>query len=227
MQEPQQDLPGKGSRVADAIALLVGCAPILLDQVIAPWGIPVAVLAIWLVLRKQGQSFKVVGVVSPINGWTRSLLMGVGGAVLILVLDQTLYPFLQGLIGAQAQDLSSYEGIEGNNTLLAVYLTVSWTTAGFGEELIFRGFLMAGLAHCLGRSRAAWVIAVILSSILFGFIHVEAGIGGILSTGITGAILAGVYLLNGRSIWGAYLAHGLVDTVGFLLIYTGLYRSLL
>jgi membrane protease YdiL (CAAX protease family) len=227
MQESQQDLPGSGSRAAGAIALLIGCVPLLLAEVVPVLGIPAAVLAIWFVLKRQGQSLAVVGVVKPRKGWANTLLIGVGGAALILVLDQTVYPFLQSLIGAEAQDLSSYESIEGNNALLATYLTVSWTTAGFGEELIFRGFLMGGLARCFGRSRAAWVAAVVFSSILFGLIHHGTGIGGVLSTGITGAVLAGVYLLSRRSIWAPFLAHGLVDTIGFLLIYTGLYKSLM
>jgi membrane protease YdiL (CAAX protease family) len=211
--------------VAGATVLLVACSPILLDQVVPPWGIPAAVLAIWLVLKRQGQSLAVVGVVKPVNGWSSTLLMGVGGALLIIALGEFVYPLLRGLIGVPGQDISSYEDIEGNNALLAIFLTVSWTTAGFGEELIFRGFLMAGLARCLGRSRAAWVAAVILSSILFGLIHLKTGVGGVLGTGMNGAVLAGLYLLSRRSIWAPYIAHGLADTIGFLLIYSGLYKS--
>ncbi|MCZ6636371.1 MAG: CPBP family intramembrane metalloprotease [bacterium] len=212
--------------MAGAIALLVGCAPILLDQVVPPWGIPAAVLAIWLILKKQGQSLAVVGVVKPPNGWSSTLLMGVGGALLIVALGEFGYPLLRELTGLPEQDISSYEGIEGNNSLLAIYLTVSWTTAGFGEELIFRGFLLAGLARCLGMSRAAWVAAVIVSSILFGLIHIRTGIGGVLETGMIGAVLGGLYLLSRRSIWAAYIAHGLANTVVFLFIYSGLYKSL-
>ena len=68
---------------------------------------------------------------------------------------------------------------------------------------------------------------MIVSSILFGLIHLRTGIGAVLSTGITGAVLAGLYLMSRRSIWAAYIAHGLVDTIGFLLIYSGLYKSLM
>jgi membrane protease YdiL (CAAX protease family) len=213
--------------VAGTIILLVGCAPILLDAVVPPWGIPAAVLAIWFILKKQGQSLAAVGVVKPANGWSSTLLMGVGGALLILALGEFVYPLLRELIGVPGQDISSYEGIEGNNALLAIYLTVSWTTAGFGEELIFRGFLMAGLARCLGMSRAAWAAALIVSSILFGLIHFRTGVGGVLETGMNGAVLAGLYLLSRRSIWAAYIAHALADTVAVLLIYSGLYKSLL
>lgn len=221
-----RELPGQRSRIAAAIALLIGCSPILLDQVVPPLGIPVAVLAIWFVLKKQGQPWAVVGIVKPQLGWPRTVLMGVGGAAVIFALGVFVYPPLMGLIGLAGQDTSSWQGVEGNNSLLAIYLTVAWTTAGFGEELIFRGFLMAGLARLMGMSRMAWVAAVIISSLLFGLIHVRTGVGGVLTTGMTGAVLAGLYLLSRRSIWAVYIAHGLADTVAFLLIYSGLYKSL-
>ncbi len=227
MQDSMPELPGRGSGVAGAIALLVGCSPILLDQVVPPWGIPAAVIAIWLVLKKQGQSLAVVGVVKPHNGWSRTLLMGVGGGLLLVALGVFVYPPLLKLIGLPDQDISSWQDIEGNNALLAMYLTVAWTTAGFGEELIFRGFLMAGLARCLGMSRVAWAAALIVSSLLFGLIHVRTGAGGVLTTGMNGAVLAALYLMSRRSIWAAYIAHGLADTIAFLVIYSGLYRDLL
>jgi membrane protease YdiL (CAAX protease family) len=199
-----------------------------LDQVVPPLGIPAAVLTIWLILKRQGQSLAVVGVVRPPRGWPNVLLIGVGGALLMFALGQFVYSPLLELIGlSQEQDISSWEGIEGNNALLAIYLTVAWTTAGFGEELIFRGFLMAGLARLFGSSRAAWVAAVIVSSFLFGLIHVGSGVGGVLRTGLNGAVLAGLYLFSRRTIWAPYIAHGLADTIAFLLIYSGFYRSLL
>ena len=110
---------------------------------------------------------------------------------------------------------------------MALYLTVAWTTAGFGEELIFRGFLLGGLARWLGLSRSAWIAAVLISSLLFGLMHVKTGVGGVLTTGLHGAVLAGLYLLSRRSIWAVYIAHGLSNTVSFLSIYTGWYKSLL
>ena len=226
MQEPRSDLPGRESKLACAIILLIGCSPILLDQVVPPWGIPAALLSIWLILKKQGQSLAVVGIVTPQHGWPRTLKLEMGGGLLILTLGEFVYPLLLNLVGLSGQDISSYEGIEGNNGLLAIYLTVSWTTAGFGEEMIFRGFLMAGLARCLGMSKAAWIAAVIISSILFGLIHIQTGAGGVLTTGINGAILARLYLMSRRAIWAAYIAHGLTNTIGFLLIYSGLYKNL-
>jgi membrane protease YdiL (CAAX protease family) len=226
MIESRPDFSGRGSKLTAAIALLAGCSPILLDLVVPPLGIPAAVFAIWFILRKQGQSLSVAGVVKPYYSWFSTLFMGTGCALLLFTFGEFVYPPLLDLFGLQNQDISSLESMEGNNSLLAIYLTVAWTTAGFGEELIFRGFLMVGLARFLGMSRTAWVVAVIVSSIFFGLFHFRTGIGGILTTGLTGAILAGLFLLNRGSIWSTYIAHGLLNTINFLFIYSGLYKSL-
>jgi membrane protease YdiL (CAAX protease family) len=227
MQSSLPELPGKGSAIKGILLLLFGCTPLLLDDFIPPWGIPVSILAIWLILRVQGQSLATVGVVRPVDGWAKTILLGLIGAMFILALSLWFYPFLRELIGLKSPEITEYEVIEGNNSLLGIYLTVAWTTAGFGEEMIFRGFLMAGLARCLGASRTAWAASLVLSSLIFGLMHIRNGWGAVLSTGITGAVLAGLYLLSRRSIWAAYFAHGTVDTLAFLLIYTGLYKTLM
>jgi len=219
-------LPGTDSTAGSVALLVAGFAPSLLDLVVPPLGIPASILAIWLLLRAQGRTLAVVGVRRPDHGWGRTIAFGVGGALLLLLLGQFVYPLLRGVFGLPPQDISSYETIEGNRRMLAIFLGVSWTTAGFGEELIFRGFLMAGLARLLGRDGKAWATALVLSSAIFGLVHLRTGWGGVMTTGLNGAVLAGIYLASRRSIWAAYLAHALVDTVAFLVIYTGLYRTL-
>lgn len=179
MQGLRQELPGRGSNIVCVVVLLLGCAPILLDLVVPPWGIPAAIFAIWFVLKQQGQNLATVGLIRPPNGWPNTFMLGIGGAFLILVLGEFLFPPLINLVGLSGQDLSGYESIEGNNGLLAIFLTVSWTTAGFGEEMIFRGFLMAGLARCFGASKVGWAAAIVISSMLFGLIHVNTGAGAV------------------------------------------------
>jgi len=198
--------PWQHSKAAHCIALLLGCAPLLLDQVIPPWGIPAAILAIWLILGLQGRSWADAGIIKPPLGWSRALLMGIGCAALMLALEQFVYPRLLALFGLPGQDISEWEIVEGNTSMLAIYLGVSCTTAGFGEELIFRGFLMTGLARLLGGGRAAWATGLILSSIIFGLLHIRTGVGGVISTGMHGAVLAALFLLSGRSIWAPYVA---------------------
>jgi membrane protease YdiL (CAAX protease family) len=78
-------------------------------------------------------------------------------------------------------------------------------TAGICEELLFRGFMIWYLQHWMGLIQAA-----LLSSALFGLGHAYQGVRGILTTGLVGAFMAGVYLLSG-SIYLCMLIHVLMD----------------
>jgi membrane protease YdiL (CAAX protease family) len=44
-----------------------------------------------------------------------------------------------------------------------------------------------------------------------------------LATGISGLVFGVLYLATGRNLWAPILAHGIYDTVGFLLIFLGKY----
>lgn len=59
-------------------------------------------------------------------------------------------------------------------------------TAGFCEEFIFRGFLVAAFFRA---GLAAWTV-VLFSSALFGLVHIYQGRGGSIGTGILGVLFA-------------------------------------
>jgi uncharacterized protein len=86
-------------------------------------------------------------------------------------------------------------------------------TAGFCEELMFRGFLL-GVLHAATGSLA---VATILSSAAFGVVHAYQQPAGALRAGLLGVLLAVPVLLYG-SIWPAVVAHAAIDlTAGLLL----------
>jgi uncharacterized protein len=68
--------------------------------------------------------------------------------------------------------------------------------AGVSEELIFRGFLfyyfILWFPHINGLENA------LLTSVIFGLAHLYQGWKGILSAGVSGLILAGLFLLSGN-----------------------------
>ena len=53
------------------------------------------------------------------------------------------------------------------------------------------------------------------------------GIDAIIGTTVNGFIIGLVYLKTDRNIWAAYVTHAVANTVGFLIIYLGLYKDLL
>ncbi len=78
-------------------------------------------------------------------------------------------------------------------------------TAGFCEEMIFRGYLLWVLTPYIGL-----VGAILVSSLLFGLNHIYQGWGGVLRTGLMGFGFAFVFWATG-SLWLAILLHALVD----------------
>ena len=81
-------------------------------------------------------------------------------------------------------------------------------TAGFCEEVVFRGFLPLYLLAWL-PSPWTWIVAVCV----FGLAHAYQGPRGVLKTGMVGAVMAGATVLTG-SLWTAIVLHALIDLQG-------------
>jgi membrane protease YdiL (CAAX protease family) len=92
-------------------------------------------------------------------------------------------------------------------------------TAGFCEEIFFRGFLTWYLSGWMGP-----VAAVLLASLIFGAGHVYLGVVQVPKTAFIGFIFAIVVSLTG-SLWPAMLLHAAVDwnsgEMGFKLLSFG------
>jgi membrane protease YdiL (CAAX protease family) len=126
------------------------------------------------------------------------------------------------LLDAPPPNMARFAGVEGNPIELAKILVISWTTAAFGEELLFRGFLGAGLERLLGGVWAAPLIAVIAQAVLFGLAHGYQGPRGMVMSGGVGLIYGIGYLLNGRNLWPLVIAHGVTDSLAMVVLFLGL-----
>lgn len=93
----------------------------------------------------------------------------------------------------------------GREKLLFFFLSLS---AGVGEELAYRGFLIPALTYSLG---SVWG-AAILSSLLFGLLHAYQGWLGMVRTALLGLVLATSFILSG-TLWPAILAHAILDVL--------------
>ena len=88
--------------------------------------------------------------------------------------------------------------------------------------MFFRGYLLNRITDLFGRERAGIILALLVNAIVFGLAHAYQGIAGVVDTALAGLVLGGLYLLTGRNLWLPILTHGIIDTVGFLIIYAGL-----
>lgn len=79
-------------------------------------------------------------------------------------------------------------------------------TAGVTEELVFRGFLITAL----GSAAGGLVLATVVSSFLFGFVHGYQGPAGTVRAGLLGLLLAIPFLATG-SLLPSMAAHTALD----------------
>ena len=88
-----------------------------------------------------------------------------------------------------------------------VWVAVSFT-AGFCEEIAFRGYLMTRLRILL-KSKS-WLIPVLVSSVVFGVCHAYQGWPGLIVITTYGAMFALLYIRTG-SLWPCIIAHFFQD----------------
>ena len=155
---------------------------------------------------------------------SRRLLMLVVATIAVdsLVVGAAL-PVFSNIFG-DAPQVARFADVPGNLPLLLTLLPVSWLIAAFGEEIFFRGFLMTAIAEFLGSSRLAWITAVVVQAIAFGAVHAYQGPVQAISIGIGGAVYGAAVLLAKRSLWPVIFAHGINDTLGFILLYAGVVK---
>jgi membrane protease YdiL (CAAX protease family) len=148
------------------------------------------------------------------------VLAGAGMEALELFVTQ---PLLMKLTGRKP-DFSDFSALHGNIKLLLLGLAFAWTLAAFGEEMVWRGYLMNRVAGFIGRSsRTAWIISLIVVNAAFGIAHRYQGITGIVDEALMGGILGLVYIASRRNLTSVIVAHGIADTVDAFLFFVGHY----
>ncbi len=84
-------------------------------------------------------------------------------------------------------------------------------TAGFAEELVYRGFLLWALTQATGSV----TLAVVVSSALFGIMHAYQDVAGAARAAVVGAILAAPVVASG-SLVPSMIAHAGMDVISGL-----------
>jgi len=181
------------------------------------------VLAVFLfILWLMKSTWSELGLQKP-KSWKRVLLLSFGLMIASVIVVNLLTPLIVQLFGIKEElNLSKFSELKGNELRLLRGLVIAWTTAAFGEELIWRGFVMKKMALLLGDNRISWIIALLFSSLFFGLIHSYQGPVGMIQTGLAGLILGTIFILNGRkSLWVNIFMHGMTNTLSYILIYFG------
>ena len=134
-------------------------------------------------------------------------------------------PLLVRLSGKQP-DLHDLRMMTGNIKLALLGFAFTWTLAAFGEEMVWRGYLMNRVADLGNRTRRAWICSLIAVSIVFGMAHAYQGTTGVIEEGIAGLLLGFIYMGSGRNLAVPIIAHGVADTIDVVLIFLGKYPGM-
>lgn len=183
------------------------------------------VLFAWLSLWLRGKGWSDFGLRKP-DSWKRTILLALLVGIVFQALSlYVIEPFLGKLTG-DIPDVSIFRPIVGNFPQLLFYLALAWTFAAFIEEMIYRGYFMHRIADLFNRNNTGWFVGLILSNFFFGSGHIYQGLSGMIITGLTGFVFAWLYFATNKNLWAAILAHGIYDTIGFLMIFFGVYPGI-
>lgn len=179
----------------------------------------------WISLRLRGLRWKDVGLTRYQN-WTKTLLIGIACGVAMELIELFVsQPLLMRWTG-KAPDLEMFRALHGNVKWTLIAIVGSWTLAAFGEETVYRGYLLNRIAGILRPGRAACIVGLIISSCIFGAAHMGQGLTGQLENAFDGLLLGALYLACRRSLAVSIFAHGVSDTLDVLLMFAGMYPTL-
>lgn len=181
-------------------------------------GFITALIIIPLVMWLRRDTIKQIGLNFPVS-WRTTLVQGLGYGVLIAILSIMLIEPLSEYITKTNHDYSLFIKMRGNKAALIQLLVMVWVFVAFAEEIIFRGFLMAEINRVIGSSLTKKVLAIVITSVIFGLCHAYQNTCGIMTTGLIGFLLSVVFYLTGKNLWVTIFAHGVIDTIGILYIY--------
>ncbi len=202
---------------------LVGSAIVIAHNVYhrVPNEVPILFVLGWISIRLRDGGWKMVGLQKP-DSWRKTILWGVLAGVLIIIAGQ-----FTGFVGAKiwhqaAKGPTILKEAKASWEAALLRLGLVWTFAAFGEEMVYRGYLMTRAADVGNRSKLAYLVALLASSVLFGYGHFYKGPPGILQSTVSGLILGAAYLLSGRNLWVSVIAHGCADTIVIAALFFGL-----
>jgi len=167
------------------------------------------VVLVWTALRRRG-----LNVLSLVSGrWqtARDFFRDLGIAIGFMTVVIPLVGVLAYLLGGSASNAAA--NIPPKTVFeLMIFLALA-TSAGFAEELVFRGYL----TQQFGAWTGSYKIAVILQAIAFGLAH--GFYGRVMVAVILQGWLLGLLAHWRKSLRPGMLAHGLQDSLGGIVAF--------
>ena len=215
---------------AIAIVIAVSAAAFAGEMAVAehlPWGeeargvIAVllgAVAALWLTLAKGG-SLADLGLARPKRWFT--VPFWVLGILITFVAAQALVPqLITPYFDLPPPDMSRYDFIRGDALAAVSMALLLPLTAAIPEEVVYRGFLFHQFGRLYTGIKGGPILAALSQAVIFGLVHFQWGLGGIVMTTIMGLVWGIAYLLCGRNLWIVIMAHSAAHIALVLQLYS-------
>lgn len=161
-------------------------------------------------------------VLDDVNGWDwvrqwrQSLSWMSTGLITVIAVIVVLLPIALLFFARKQDDVTAIGDIQAllprNRAEVHIGALLS-LNAGVVEELLFRLALPALAYAAFGNA----FFALLVSSLVFGSLHMYQGLPGIIGTTIVGIVLLAIYIATG-SILAAIVVHVLIDLRSFVFI---------
>ena len=201
-------------RVVAGLEVGLATVAVVLDLFI-PTLVVIGLTVVSLLVRREGLgSLGLQRVARPLRMVVQALGLAAAWTLVTFALTK---PVLEHVSG-QRQDMSAFEDLQGNLGMLLILLVLSWTLAAFAEEVAFRGLVLTRMIQLFGTGAFSVPLAVLFSSVIFGFLHTEYGPIGVVVSAID-AVFYSLVRYHYRSLWAAVCTHGFIDTIGMISVF--------
>lgn len=181
------------------------------------YSIPILIFT-WFTLKFSNESFSDIGF-SLKQFKLKIIPIGFLIAVFTLAFLQLIFhPILDLIVSLEYNDAGLNDTIRNGKLQFLIMVFMGWLIGGFYEEIVFHGFIYTRLEKML-TGKYATLISFIITSIKFGFYHIQLGPSGIVNALVAGAIYLATYLYFKRNLWYAIICHGFYNTLVMTLIY--------
>lgn len=183
----------------------------------------IMLLMIWAGLKLRGESWADFGLTFRSISYKKGLKI-FGLSLLVFVIGSASYiaggALMANFTGVpESPDFSIYDYLYGNLGMLFLSLGSVYIISSFGEEVIYRAFLINRIAQFGVSSKYGTAIAVIISSVIFGLVHYQWGLMGMIQTGFMGLAFGICYIKLKKRLWILILAHAYMDTILIVQMY--------
>lgn len=177
----------------------------------AATGVGGGLLLAWWWLRRDGALAAAFALHRP-RSWLQAWAIGLASAGAIVLWFQIGVRLVQWAGFAQVDVSAVMAQVTASPLSLMLWVVlVAWFAAGFGEEMMWRGFLLDRLTRLRGIKGRLW-LAIAIQAVLFGLPHAYQGWGGVIVTTVVGVYFGWLRTRTGWNLWPSILGHGLVDS---------------